>query len=273
MKDAPPSRVLVCRDASVQTDVAGLPCVAKRSSSTNVLLAIGVAYALICISFLSSPFLQSIPVYMNIARWPLGDLTQLQRFGLVGSNNVAIQVQPGQFIRGYHVLPGTVTDVSRLLSLSGAARDEAFQNFLRKSDRIVIYLHGNAGTRAHYRRVALQKHLALHCNAHVLTFDYRGFGDSDGWPSEEGTTEDVHAMVSWLKTLSIPNHTKIILYGESLGSGIAVSYLHAHPEEMYPSGSIQALILMAPFTSLPEAALSHPIAAPFRVFRLVKEFM
>lgn len=79
--------------------------------------------------------------------------------------------------------------------------------------------------------------------------------------------------MAYIASLKVHEGVKVFLYGESLGTGIAVAYLSQHPEAAHPSGSVRGLILLAPFTSLPAAALSHPIAAPFRLFPIVKEFM
>jgi uncharacterized protein len=101
----------------------------------------------------------------------------------------------------------------------------------------------------------------------------RGFGDSVGVPSEKGTIEDVSAILAYVESLKISKSVNVFLYGESLGTGVAVAYLNAYPKMMHPTGIVRGLILLAPFTSLPAAALSHPIAAPFRIFSIMKEYM
>ena len=110
--------------------------------------------------------------------------------------------------------------------------------------------------------------MATYCNAHVLTFDYRGFGDSIGTPTEQGTVDDVDAMMAYVKQIGISNKTKVILYAESLGTGIAISYLNSHP-----LGIVSGLVLMAPFTSLADAALTHPITLPFKLFPSITKYM
>lgn len=209
-----------------------------------------------------------------------GDLTQLSRFGLSEGRSVTLELPSTGAdslegtLRGYHLLPPGRQVIAAAALKAGNERDAYFEDSLKNADTIVIYLHGNGATRAHHRRVAVQKHIAAHCRAHVLTFDYRGYGDSIGSPSEASTAEDVGAILAYLQSLNIGESAKVFLYAESLGTGIAIAYLSVHPEMGQPAGGpVSGLLLLAPFVSLPEAALSHPVAAPFRLFPVVKNFM
>ena len=92
-------------------------------------------------------------------------------------------------------------------------------------------------------------------------------------PSEESTIEDVAAIVAYITSLGVQNPTRVYLYGESLGTGVAVAFLAQHPAAAHPSGIVRGLVLLAPFVSLPAAALFHPLAAPFRLFPVIKNFM
>jgi abhydrolase domain-containing protein 12 len=76
-----------------------------------------------------------------------------------------------------------------------AAYDEA----LSRCSRVVLYLHGNAHNRARQHRIDVYKAILDHVeNAHVITFDYRGFGDSTGTPSEDGVVADARAVFDWI---------------------------------------------------------------------------
>lgn len=82
----------------------------------------------------------------------------------------------------------------------------------------VLFCHGNAGNVGD-RATCVQ---ALHeMGLHVLIFDYRGYGDSDGTPSEAGTYADAEAAWQYLTATRGANPNNIILYGRSLGGGIA----------------------------------------------------
>jgi hypothetical protein len=74
-------------------------------------------------------------------------------------------------------------------------------------------------------------------------FDYRGYGQSDGRPSEEGTYLDAQAALQWLQNKGFDG-TNVIVHGESLGGGIA--------SELAVREQIGGLILHSSFTSVPD---------------------
>ena len=88
----------------------------------------------------------------------------------------------------------------------------------------ILYLHGNVGNISdcvdRYRQLE-------RLGVNVFAGDYRGFGESDGHPDEEGLSLDADAMADYLTdVLRIPPH-HIIVYGHSLGAAVAVE-LVAH---------------------------------------------
>jgi fermentation-respiration switch protein FrsA (DUF1100 family) len=99
----------------------------------------------------------------------------------------------------------------------------------------ILFLHGNAGNISH----RLDK-LAIFHNLGVATFiiDYRGYGRSEGKPDELGTYRDAQAAYGWLAK----QHNQIILYGESLGSAVAV--------DLAVKTSVAGLVIEEPFTSI-----------------------
>ncbi len=83
----------------------------------------------------------------------------------------------------------------------------------------VLYLHGNAGNISdcvdRYRQLE-------RLGVNVFAGDYRGFGESDGHPDEEGLSLDADAMADYLTdVLRVPPH-HIIVYGHSLGAAVAI---------------------------------------------------
>ena len=84
----------------------------------------------------------------------------------------------------------------------------------------VLYLHGNAGNIGH-RLVNVQGlYNSIGCN--VALVEYRGYGRSEGTPSEEGLCMDAQAALDFLLTRSDINTEKILVFGRSLGGAVAI---------------------------------------------------
>jgi fermentation-respiration switch protein FrsA (DUF1100 family) len=92
----------------------------------------------------------------------------------------------------------------------------AATNSPRKNLAILV-CHGNGGNLTYLKK--LYGRLAA-TGANVLLFDYRGYGNSEGKPSEEGTYRDAQAAYAWLRQTGFAA-TNIFIYGESLGGGVA----------------------------------------------------
>ncbi len=112
------------------------------------------------------------------------------------------------------------------------------------TDTIILYAHGNSTNMdAYWQRTKLLANLGHKHRFGVMTFDYRGFGLSDGTPTEEGMYADFQACAEWLRQNGLTSD-RLIYYGFSLGSAPATE-LTAHPQTISPSW----LILEAPFAS------------------------
>lgn len=105
---------------------------------------------------------------------------------------------------------------------------------------VFLFCHGNAGNIGDRLDAAAA---LLETGAAVFLFDYRGFGRSEGRPSEQGTYLDAHAAYGWLIKRG---HTggRVVLFGESLGGGVA--------SELAAGARVGGLILQSTFTSLVE---------------------
>ncbi|HPT29239.1 MAG TPA: alpha/beta hydrolase [Bryobacteraceae bacterium] len=100
-----------------------------------------------------------------------------------------------------------------------------------------LFLHGNAGNVTH----RVQAILAIReAGSAVLVLDYRGFGKSEGSPSESGVTMDAEAAFVWLQKRGFPPK-RIVLHGESLGTAVAV--------DLATRNQCAGLVLEAPLTS------------------------
>ena len=107
----------------------------------------------------------------------------------------------------------------------------------------LLFFHGNSGNISSYLRAAAIFH---QLGLDVLMPDYRGFGNSTGLPSVEGTQLDAMAAWEWLRLHKGLAPDRLVIFGRSLGGGPA-SYLAARIEP-------RALILESTFTSLHDVA-------------------
>lgn len=119
----------------------------------------------------------------------------------------------------------------------------------------VLFCHGNGGNIMHAIDAVTAFHeMGLNC----LVFDYRGYGDSEGKPTEAGTYLDARAAFDWLTLVKGTAAERIILCGRSLGGAIA-----AHlATEVRPA----ALALEGTFTSYADIAAHFYPYMPVRLF-------
>jgi uncharacterized protein len=114
----------------------------------------------------------------------------------------------------------------------------------RPAQGAVLFCHGNGGNLSHRGRVLA--HWIQDIGMAVLIFDYPGYGRSSGVPSEEGCYAAGEAAYDWLcESAQVPPE-RILVYGGSLGSGIATDLASRLPH--------RALVLVAAFTSFPDMA-------------------
>ena len=107
----------------------------------------------------------------------------------------------------------------------------------------VLVCHGNSHNLSQLEEPEFYAYLrALGVN--ILAFDYRGFGESGGEPSETGAYADAHAAYEMIRSKYGASPKQVIVYGHSLGTGVAV--------ELASSVEAGALILQAPYTSVPD---------------------
>lgn len=112
-----------------------------------------------------------------------------------------------------------------------------------KDAPLVVYFHGNAsfiGTRKE-RAEAL-----IELGYGVLLVEYRGYGANPGSPTEKGFVQDARSVLDFLRENDY--HQNVILFGESIGSGVAVQ-IAADTDIPY-----KAVILAVPFSSALDVA-------------------
>ena len=108
------------------------------------------------------------------------------------------------------------------------------------SYKTILFLHGNAGTLEN--RIHKINHFK-DINVNLLIISWRGFNKNQGKPNEQGLYEDARSAIEWLRSKGI-KESDIIIYGESLGTGVA--------SEIAQHKNFAGVILESPFTSMIE---------------------
>ena len=111
-----------------------------------------------------------------------------------------------------------------------------------KNKKTILFFHGNAGSlinRVH-KLNELEK-----LDINVLLISWRGFSKNLGKPTEKNLYLDARKSVEWLNSKGVENKN-IVLYGESLGTGVAT--------ELGQDNTFAGIVLESPFTSIAEAA-------------------
>lgn len=177
---------------------------------------------------------------------------------------IAIVLAMAVFQRNLLYLPDKIIETPQQYGLSGfdelfiksknelvdfatpSITQETIQLWYKPSQNLmptIIYFHGNAshiGNRSGILSALSNKGLG------VLAVSYRGYGKSTGNPSEQGLYTDARSAINFLVKEKNIALSDIIIYGESLGSGVAI--------QMASEMSFGGLILQAPYTSITNRA-------------------
>jgi fermentation-respiration switch protein FrsA (DUF1100 family) len=168
-------------------------------------------------------------------RWliyfPLGDPPPPAAVGLPGAEVVSFTTEDGLRLEAWFVPPAGPP-----------------------TGQTVIVFNGNGGHRALRARLAAA--LAARGFACLLT-DYRGYGGNPGLPSERGLARDARAARAYAAMRRDVDPDRLVYFGESLGSAVAVRLATEHPPE--------ALVLRSPITSLVEMGEHHYPIVPARL--------
>uniref|UniRef100_A0A8C2TAG2 Abhydrolase domain containing 12B n=1 Tax=Coturnix japonica TaxID=93934 RepID=A0A8C2TAG2_COTJA len=188
-------------------------------------------------------------VFLNFMAFPF--FVDLRQPALLLNNTISLYLptEPGVTVGIWHMVPGSS-------GTEAQGREQRwFEEALADDHPIIIYLHGNGGT----RQVPVLMGAA---GFHILALDYRGYGDSTGHPSESGFTTDVLALYDWAKARS--GNSSIIFWGHSLGTGIATNAARKLQEER--GVQVDAVVLESPYTNIRDAAANIPITKIYRQF-------
>ncbi|KZT64669.1 alpha/beta-hydrolase [Daedalea quercina L-15889] len=120
----------------------------------------------------------------------------------------------------------------------------------------VMMFHGNGGNIGHRIPLAKVFYVKMRCNVFMLS--YRGYGHSEGTPSEKGIQTDAQCALDFIHKHPYLRKTPIILYGQSIGGAVSIDLASRNPK------AIRALILENTFLSLPRLVPSaFPVLGPF----------
>jgi fermentation-respiration switch protein FrsA (DUF1100 family) len=136
---------------------------------------------------------------------------------------------------------------TKRLSQSQAAHvdymeDESDEDFAATRPTIIMF-HGNGGNHGH--RIPLAKVFFVKMRCNVLMMSYRGYGLSEGTPSEKGLCLDAQTALDYITMDPTLSKTPIVIFGQSIGGAVGIDLASKNPTK------IRALILENTFLSLP----------------------
>ncbi|XP_059633181.1 alpha/beta hydrolase domain-containing protein WAV2-like [Cornus florida] len=189
--------------------------------------------------------------YVSVLLYGVGGLVFVGMSLLVAFQEklVYVPVVPG-FTKSYPITPArfrlTYEDVW-LRSSDGVRLHSWFIKLIPECrGPTILFFQENAGNIAHRLemvRILLQK---LQCNIFMLS--YRGFGASDGYPSQHGITRDAQAALDHLIQRTDIDTSRIVVFGRSLGGAVGAVLTKNNPDK------VAALILENTFTSILDMA-------------------
>lgn len=122
-----------------------------------------------------------------------------------------------------------------------------------KNKTTILLFHGNAGDLDNriYKLNAFKN-----LNVNYLIISWRGYSGNKGKPTEHGLYDDARAAIQWLENRGIKKNS-IVLYGESLGTGVAI--------EVAQREKFAGIILESPYTSIEDLAKKYYPFLPVRL--------
>jgi uncharacterized protein len=123
-----------------------------------------------------------------------------------------------------------------------------------QSQVTMLWCHGNAGNIAHRLQNAIELYRR---GISVFIFDYRGYGQSQGRPSEAGLYRDAQAAYTYLTTIRQTPPQDIILFGRSLGASVVADIAARQPAA--------GVMLETPFPSIAAMAQAHYAGLPMHM--------
>lgn len=224
------------------------------------------------VALLTVPFVQSQAIYLNaITLTWFQDVSVPETWGFL-RNQVTpfwLHTMDGESLHAWHILPLALYEEHEdglLLEKDGTSSDITqrlgFQLLRDDPDSLlVLYFHGAAGTLGSGWRPPSYRAMSAGSSRHIHTMaiDYRGFGSSTGTPSEEGLLIDALSLANWaMAEANIPS-SRIVLFGQSLGTAVAISVSH-HLAHQNPPVLFSGMVLVAPFADVELLTATYRVA-------------
>ncbi|KAJ1759080.1 bem46 protein, variant [Coemansia sp. RSA 1591] len=146
------------------------------------------------------------------------------QFGMPHFDDIRLETPDKVVIRGYLIKQATDEETKRAPTL--------------------LYFHANAGNMGHRLPIAKLIYDAAKCNVFMLS--YRGYGLSEGRPSEPGLRTDATTALEFIRSHPLTANTKLVAYGQSLGGAVAIDTVASYESEF------SGLILENTFLSIPK---------------------
>ncbi|KAF8839558.1 alpha/beta-hydrolase [Paxillus ammoniavirescens] len=201
----------------------------------------------VVVLLLTVPSIQSRMIYMNDLKLPWNARFDApDKYGLAPGKtfNFKLDTSDNHTLGAWFILSDAIYHTISFPP-SPSAAEQTLSEALT-SHPTIIFLHGNAATRALPVRIQQYSAFTSRLRANVLAIDYRGFADSQGSPSEDGLSTDARAAWNWL----ISNGAKpddILIMGHSLGTAVASTLAVTLSQEAV---RFKGLVLMSPFSSM-----------------------
>ncbi|EKF9069076.1 MARTX multifunctional-autoprocessing repeats-in-toxin holotoxin RtxA [Vibrio cholerae] len=177
------------------------------------------------------------------ARRKIGDITQTLLDHAVEngeSQKVTLKGEAGRLTGYYH---------------QGAASSEGETSVT--SGKVVLFLHGS-GSSAEEQASAIRNHYQKQ-GIDMLAVNLRGYGESDGGPSEKGLYQDARTMFNYLVNDKGIDPSNIIIHGYSMGGPIAADLARYAAQN---GQAVSGLLLDRPMPSMTKAITAHEVANP-----------
>ncbi|EJO9871467.1 MARTX multifunctional-autoprocessing repeats-in-toxin holotoxin RtxA [Vibrio vulnificus] len=177
------------------------------------------------------------------ARRKIGDITQTLLDHAVEngeSQKVTLKGEAGRLTGYYH---------------QGAASSEGETS--ATSGKVVLFLHGS-GSSAEEQASAIRNHYQKQ-GIDMLAVNLRGYGESDGGPSEKGLYQDARTMFHYLVNDKGIDPSNIIIHGYSMGGPIAADLARYAAQN---GQAVSGLLLDRPMSSMTKAITAHEVANP-----------